>query len=95
MLKKKEQSKDEEQHIVCCDGKYTAQKNDSGLYIYKANESELFKQGTKTLKKKYSDLPRFKIINEFEDAAKKEYEINISNTVIEIVKKIKSFTNEK
>lgn len=76
--------------ILCCDNKFIASLDDKGLWVYKAIESEIFKKDTKTLKKKYHDLPRYKLVIEMEDAHKKEVESYLSEMIIQVVKKLKN-----
>lgn len=75
--------------VLVVDDKFIAQRNKAGLWVYKANESVLFKKGTTVLKKKYHDLPRYKIVNQYENAFKKQCNDFLNLMTIGLVKKMK------
>ena len=81
-------------NIQCgCNNAFTASLDDKGNLIYKADESKLFKQDKKTLKKKYHDLPRFAIIVEMEDAYKKNIDTHLINMAKQVATKLKQLAN--
>ena len=78
----------EEEHVICCDNQFTASKNDKGIWIYKSNPGA-FKFNAKVLKKKLHDLPRFKVILQYEKAFKNECDDYLKNLTLNIVKAMK------
>lgn len=68
-----------------------ASQNDKGVWLYKANTLGPFKQNG-NLKKEYKDLPRFKVIVEYEDQEVKDFEVSITEAVKDISIKLLSFS---
>lgn len=77
--------------ISLFNNKFIASKDKDGLWIYKANISEVLKVNG-TLKKEYKDLPRYSIILQYEQSAKDNGDHLIASITKDIVKKIKQFT---
>lgn len=73
--------------FLTLDEKFIAEKNDKGIWIYKANE--ILKQDKKVLKKKYHDLPRYKIVVQYENEFKKETDNFLIELTKDLVKKLK------
>lgn len=71
------------------DNKVSAEKDKNGIWIFKANESELIKK--KALKKEYHDLPAYPIINEYEKQIKDNIDVFLGSLTKQLVKKLKSF----
>lgn len=69
---------------------YKAEKDDNGHWIYKANLEKIF-TNKKILKKKYHELPRYKIVVEYENKFKEQYNTNTTTMVKELVKQLKDF----
>jgi hypothetical protein len=63
---------------------------EKGLWIYKAEPVSPFKQNG-VLKKTFKDLPRYDVINEYEDFIKKEYDKNLKEAVKRISQKLINF----
>lgn len=78
--------------IYTLDKKFIAEQNDKGIWIFKADESVLFKQDTKTLKKKYHDLPRYKIVVEYEKEFKDDTDKFLKDLILAMVKKLKDIS---
>lgn len=72
-----------------CDGKFIASRDKKGLWIYKAVDSKLLKQDKKTLKKKYHDLPRFKVIPQYEEQFKKQFNSYVAEIAKDLTRKLK------
>lgn len=70
-------------------GTYFVSKNKAGHFIYKANESA-FKKNSSVLKKKYHDLPRYKVIldheKEFKDACD-SFLFSLTKNIVSFLKK--------
>lgn len=88
---KKTANKNEES-FLCCNGAQLATKNEKGIWIYKAIpvNSDAFKKGTKVLTKAQHDKPRYKIVNEIEDAFKKEVNLYLSEQTLSVIKTMKN-----
>jgi len=71
-------------------GNFAAKLTDKGTWIYKALAPTFFKKDG-ALRKKYHDLPRYKVIPEYEDAAKDEYQLEMAKAVKDITDKLKTF----
>lgn len=71
-----------------------ASQDEKGNWIYKANESNQLKPFKKngSLKAVYHDLPRFKVIVEYEDQEEKDYSDLLSQAVKDISLKLISFS---
>lgn len=82
---KKEQSNKE---FHCCEG-FVAYQNDKGVWLYKATDTQLLKQDKKTLKKKYHDLPRFKVIPQYEEQFKKQFNSYVAEIAKDLTRKLK------
>ncbi len=59
-----------------------------GEWIYKSIH---IKKKDGNLKKKFHDLPRYKVIYEYEGAMKKDYDKHLKKGVLEMIKKLKTF----
>lgn len=70
--------------------------DDNGLWIYKANSDNKLKPFKKngTLKAQYKDLPRFKIISEYEKKELDDYEKLLQESVRDISIKLSVFSNK-
>jgi hypothetical protein len=64
--------------------------NESGEWIYKANTLGPFKKNG-SLKAQYKDLPRFKVIVDYEDQELKDFEQNLSESIKDISIRLLSF----
>lgn len=84
-----EKKEDKIETFVCSDGNIATRTN-GGNWTYKSVlVADLFKKGTKILKKKEHDKPRYKIIVQYEDSYKKQLDNYLYQTTIALVKKMK------
>lgn len=67
------------------------EKDAKGLFIYKSNQDQVFKKDSTILKKKYHDLPRFKVILQYEENAKSNVDIFLKETTLDLIKQLKKF----
>lgn len=72
-----------------CDGKFIAARDKKGLWLYKAVDSKLLKQDKKTLKKKYHDLPRFKVVLQYEEQFKNQFNSYVAEMAKDLTRKLK------
>lgn len=73
---------------------FTATLDEDNQWIYKANTTNIKKKDG-TLKKKYKDLPRIKVIYEIEDKLNKRYKNMLDSSMKEINAKLIEITRAK
>ena len=69
-------------------GNFVYEKQKDGTFLYKSKEVSVDLKSKKT-KKKYKEKPQYKLIEVYENKAKKRFENNIKNLVIEVINILK------
>jgi hypothetical protein len=72
-------------------GNFIAIQDNKGNWLYKADQNSALKANG-TLKAKYKDLPRYDVINEWEDSVKNQYSKSLKIGVDEITKLLAEFS---
>ena len=65
-------------------GAFDYSKNEKGDWVFKADESKLFNKD-KTLKNQFAELPRYKVIPQYEEEMINEYQDLLSQGIKEMV----------
>lgn len=76
--------------VKLLNGSMTGSQDEKGNWVYKATNISPFK-GNGNLKKVYHDLPRFKVITQYEKKEQEDYAKSLDTSVRDISLKLLSF----
>ena len=70
-------------------GQFDYEKQPDGTFLYKAKENAVISK-SKTAKPQYKERPQYPVIEQYEQKAVERYQVDLSNTVKEIVQFLKN-----